>query len=246
MIKETSTCAYLMIIYTPRLCADIAFLPPQENAAHPITCKPVLSAGEIDAWSNAQLAHKAAHENGDEREKIKGDLPVGDLADKQHNPFAHYDKSAKRPIIGGIPVGAQSLVGSSPETTIEKSVVVGGGKETFLVTVASSTGETMSVSEMKKWNIGEREVELFKRNLKKLAGRKAWKLDLVDTPRGREFRGIIEAEDQVEDESGEEGKGGKRKGGGVGKGKGTDKGSESGDAEEEEEARAAVYYKDEL
>ncbi|OTA36250.1 hypothetical protein BTJ68_05475 [Hortaea werneckii EXF-2000] len=29
LIKETSTCAYLMVIQTPRLCDDVAFLPPK-------------------------------------------------------------------------------------------------------------------------------------------------------------------------------------------------------------------------
>lgn len=105
--------------------------------------------------------------------------------------------STKRgPIIGGIEVGAQVFVGSEGKV-IEKSVVVGGGKETYVGTVASSDGKQMSKDEMKKLNIADpKDVEKLKGNLKKLAGRKGWKLDLVDTPRGREFRGIIDAEDQ--------------------------------------------------
>ncbi|KAJ4403300.1 Protein OS-9, partial [Neurospora sp. IMI 360204] len=45
-IKEVTTCAYLMVIHTPRLCADVAFLPPKETKAHPITCRQVISSDE--------------------------------------------------------------------------------------------------------------------------------------------------------------------------------------------------------
>jgi protein OS-9 len=52
---------------------------------------------------------------------------------------------------------------------------------------------------MKKLGIMDpADVEKFKANIQRVAGRKAWKLDLVDTPRGREFRGIIETEDADE------------------------------------------------
>ncbi|KAH7319591.1 glucosidase II beta subunit-like protein-domain-containing protein [Stachybotrys elegans] len=37
-IKEVTICAYLMVINTPRLCNDVAFLPPQEKKANPISC----------------------------------------------------------------------------------------------------------------------------------------------------------------------------------------------------------------
>ncbi|KAL8964852.1 MAG: hypothetical protein Q9183_004175, partial [Haloplaca sp. 2 TL-2023] len=50
-IKEVSTCSYLMVIYTPRLCNDIAFLPPRENKAAPITCQEILaSTSDIPEW----------------------------------------------------------------------------------------------------------------------------------------------------------------------------------------------------
>ncbi|EAA34179.1 PRKCSH-domain-containing protein [Neurospora crassa] len=45
-IKEVTTCAYLMVIHTPRLCADVAFLPPKETKAHPITCRQIITSDE--------------------------------------------------------------------------------------------------------------------------------------------------------------------------------------------------------
>jgi protein OS-9 len=193
MIKETSTCSYLMIVDTPRLCHDVAFIPPQENLAHPITCQPVIPESQVEDWTVARLA--AA--------KIDADRLIAEHDDANLNPLREVaeglEGATKRgPIIGGIEVGAQALVGSEGKV-IEKSVVVGGGKETFIATVASSDGKQLSKEEMKKLNIADpKDVEKFKGNLKKLAGRKGWKLDLVDTPKGREFRGIIEAEDADE------------------------------------------------
>ncbi|TVY36630.1 Protein OS-9-like protein [Lachnellula subtilissima] len=47
-IKEVTTCSYLMVVYTPRLCNDVAFMPPKDNKAHPITCRVIVPEDEID------------------------------------------------------------------------------------------------------------------------------------------------------------------------------------------------------
>jgi protein OS-9 len=102
---------------------------------------------------------------------------------------------------------------------------------------------------MKKLNIQDpKDVEKLKRNVQKLAGRKGWKLDLVDTPRGREFRAIIEAEDEPEKkdkvDSGEEkGRGMKKEGEAKG-GKEREKGSDGVDEKVEEGSEEV--FKDEL
>ncbi|KAF2463014.1 Pkinase-domain-containing protein [Lindgomyces ingoldianus] len=233
MIKETSTCSYLMVIYTPRLCNDVAFLPPQENFAHPISCQPVIAESEIDAWTAAQLEDKAR-----EADRL--------MALENENPFREMEtgtegSSNRGPVIGGIEVGAHVLVGSEGKI-IEKSVVVGGGKEVYVGTVASSDGTQMSVADMKKLNIRDpKDVETMKRNLQRMAGRKGWKLDLVDTPKGREFRGIIEAEDQNEKEGGrmseEKGRGMRKDG---------EAEREKQSEEENEQDGSEEVYKDEL
>ncbi|KAL8781306.1 MAG: hypothetical protein Q9213_006054, partial [Squamulea squamosa] len=85
-IKEVSTCSYLMVIYTPRLCNDVAFLPPRENKAAPITCQEVLaSASDIPEWR--QRKQKDA-----ERKLVTA-------------------SSSGRPIVGGIEIGGMKLVG---------------------------------------------------------------------------------------------------------------------------------------
>lgn len=237
MIKETSTCSYLMVIDTPRLCNDVAFLPPQENAAHPISCQAVVSGSDVDDWEIARIEARIKEA---ERVIAKHDTvnnnPVRDVAEGAEG------STRRGPIIGGIEVGAQSLVGTEGKV-IEKSVVVGGGKETFVGTVADSDGKLMSREEMKKLNTEPKKVEELIKNLKRLAGKKGWKLDLVDTPRGREFKGIIEAEDADEYQEREE------KSDGMNSGKGGRKGGakqERKPEEEEEEVGSEEVYKDEL
>jgi protein OS-9 len=242
MIKETSTCSYLMIVDTPRLCHDVAFTPPQENLAHPITCEAVISESEVDAWTEAQIAAKlaaaerliAAHNTADDANTN----PLRDIADG-------LEGSTKRIVIGGIEVGAKQFVGSEGKV-IEKSVVVGGGKETFIGTVASSDGKQMSKEEMKKLNIVDpKDVETLKANLRKLAGKKGWKLDLVDTPRGREFRGIIDTEDQDSEKTKKKSTKNKDSDG-AGMGKEKDPEVEQGDEEEDMQEGSEEVYKDEL
>lgn len=238
MIKEVSTCSYLMIIYTPRLCNDGAFLPPQENLANPITCQPVLSESEIDGWNLAGLEEKVR-----ETERLIADYekeqPLGDMAE------GAAGTTKRRPIIGGIEVGAQSLVGSEGKV-IEKTVVVGGGKDTFAGTLATSDGKQMSAAELKKLNIDPKDVEKLKQNSQRIAGRKEWRLDLINTPDGREFRLVLEADER--EESKEKEKSVDEKGRGMGTGK-----DDVGKAAENDEGRGGEQqegseevYKDEL
>lgn len=243
MIKEVTTCSYLMIVDTARLCHDVAFTPPQDNDAHPITCQPVIPESQIEEWKTTSIMAKI-----NEAERL-----IAEHDNANSNPLREVTEglegSTKRgPIIGGVEVGAQALVGSEGKV-IEKSVVVGGGKETYVGTVASSDGKQMSKEEMKKLNILDpKDVEKFKGNLKKLAGRKAWKLDLVDTPRGREFRGIIEAEDVDDPKKGKKEKDGKD---GKSAEKKASKEAEQQEAEEAEDGDdsqegSEEVYKDEL
>ncbi|KAL5114731.1 Protein OS-9 [Pleosporales sp. CAS-2024a] len=244
MIKETSTCSYFMIVDTPRLCHDVAFLPPQDNSAHPINCQPVVPESEIDDWRAAAAARLASKITEAERLIAENDeansQPLGEVSEG-------LEGSTKRgPIIGGIEVGAQALVGTEGKV-IEKSVVLGGGKEVFVATVASSDGKQMTKEEMKKFNIADpKDVEKFKSNLKKLAGRKGWKLDLVDTPKGREFRGIIDA-DEV-DEGTKEGNKEKEREDKAGMGSSERQQAQEQAADEEDEAEegSEEVYKDEL
>jgi protein OS-9 len=223
-----------MIIHTPRLCHDVAFLPPQENLAHPITCRAVIPESEVDAWTVKKLEGKVRE--AERLASLENDNPLRDMQEGAEG------RTKKRPIIGGIEVGAHVLVGSEGKV-IEKSVVAGGGKETYLGTIANSAGLQMSKEEMKKLQIQDPdEVEKWKNKLAKTAGKgKKWKLDLVDTPTGREFRWIVENEDEEEDAE-KASSAGKAQEKGAGQGK-TEPKREANDAQQE---GSEEVYKDEL
>ncbi|KAE9976644.1 hypothetical protein BLS_001926 [Venturia inaequalis] len=192
LIKETAICQYVMVISTPRLCNDVAFQPPKASKPHAIACTPVLPEASIPAY----LAEKEAADS-----KIDANLDLF----LEEEVEAYLAKGIPLPttpiIIGDIEVGGHAIVPKGKK--IEKSVVVGGGKETLIATIAKSDGFIASDSDMKKVGIRtHREVEGVKKEVERVADGKAWRLDVVETPRGKELRGVIE-----EDEDGETTKG---------------------------------------
>ncbi|KAJ5026895.1 glucosidase II beta subunit-like protein-domain-containing protein [Bipolaris maydis] len=247
MVKETSTCSYLMIVDTPRLCHDVAFTPPQEKLAHPIICEPVIAESEVESWTAVQESTKlAAAERLIAAQKAADDANTNPLRDITTG----LEGSTKRgPIIGGIEVGAKKLVGSEGKV-IERSLVVGGGKESFIV-VASSDGKQMTKEEMKKHDIGNlKDVESFKNTLKKKAGKKGWKLVLATTRQGRELRGIIDTEDDVGEKKKKKKKDSDKDGdeeiAGMGREKQRKKDAQQEGEEEEVHEGSEEEYKDEL
>lgn len=231
LIKETSTCAYLMVIQTPRLCSDVAFQPRQKDAANPITCRPVFSPEAAETYERELKALKAA----DKEHDIWIQDPDAAAAFGMDHMLLNSPSSPK--IVGDVLLGGHSIV--PQDFVLEKSAIVGGGKETYIETVANSEGRMLTQAEMEKLGLGDaRAVEELKKKLEKIAGQGGtWKLDVIDTPRGREYRGIIGDEDEDEEEGGESGKGEEKGKEGDG---GGDGGEQSGEGSQEE------FYKEEL
>ena len=126
-----------MVISTPRLCNDIAFMPPQIEKPHPIACREIVSTAEEEADWRMRTESKAREEMRAatlQQEALKDQMLGGNPVGQQQN----------RPLVtGGITVGAQILVGSTPELTISASSIIGstspqqnerghGQKEEFL------------------------------------------------------------------------------------------------------------------
>ena len=61
-IKETSTCSYLMVIHTPKLCNDMAFVPVKRvgegEGVHEIMCYKVGNREEIEGGVNEEVDTK--------------------------------------------------------------------------------------------------------------------------------------------------------------------------------------------
>ncbi|KAI9819474.1 MAG: Protein OS-9 [Pycnora praestabilis] len=180
-IKEVTTCSYLMVIYTARLCNDIAFLPPHENKANPIACREVVPAHAISDWK-AQKTSEA------ERKLLSSADP-------------------SRPVIGGVEVGGQKMVGMEGRR-IDASKVAGGGAnaggagssgpgEVVIVAInegraKGGKGKRLSSEELEKLNLDPEAVERFKKELQEMAGDEGWKLEVVEKDDGQELRGTIE------------------------------------------------------
>lgn len=186
MIKETSTCSYLMVIHTPRLCNDVAFQPQQVDKPNAISCQEIVSEEGVEEWKSWKEELM--------REHMKAMEAQSELAAQ----IAGEGGKALPPaplIIGGIEVGAQQLVGGSPERTIKASNIVSGGKKSgkgdqYLATLARYDGKettVMSDKEMNKLGLSavKDDADKYREKLMKAAaGGVPWKLELWRTDRG--------------------------------------------------------------
>ncbi|OAL35873.1 hypothetical protein AYO20_04779 [Fonsecaea nubica] len=175
-IKETATCAYLMIIYTPRLCNDVAFQPPKESRAHPITCREIISEDDVEAW-------EARHEE-------EGSRQVG-----QGQP--------QQIMLGNVEVGAMKLVGREGKR-LERGRIVLTKDEKAETVIMQKKGQIsgMSKAELDKLDLSQEDIDAFRKELQKLAGSKDWKIERLDDINGHiQLRGVVATD---EDEEGEE------------------------------------------
>ncbi|KAI4113785.1 MAG: hypothetical protein LQ345_005313 [Seirophora villosa] len=185
-IKEVSTCTYLMVIYTPRLCNDVAFLPPRENKAVPITCEEVLaSTSDVPEWRERKQKEK-------ERKLIAA-------------------SSSGRPVVGTIEVGGMKLVGKEgqrletpPNTAFTMSGEGTIKSETLARQESKEDGAKVtkvSDEELKKMGLDPEIVDRARKDLAEVAGGKGWKLEVFEVGEGaRELRGVVEGEEDKADE----------------------------------------------
>ncbi|MCJ1472625.1 hypothetical protein MMC13_001274 [Lambiella insularis] len=181
-IKEVATCAYLMVIYTPRLCNDVAFLPPKETKAHEIVCQEIVPQDEVEEWQ----ARKAAEADRKALNAGKSETPT-------------------RPVVGGIEVGGMKIIGKDGRR-IEPPKATSPSDGKADVVAKSDPNEKggkiqkLSAEDLKKLDLDPDVVEELRKKLQELAGDKGWTLEVVDAPGGfRELRGIVEGDDEEDD-----------------------------------------------
>jgi protein OS-9 len=254
LIKETLTCAYLMVVETPRLCNDVAFQPPQKDEANSITCRPVLLPEEAETYEK-------------NRKALKKELTEAQIWEANPEAAAAFgingdsDETLPIQIVGDIIIGGHAIVPEDVE--IQKSGIVGGVKEKFVETIASSWGKDLALSKADMERLGLKDgkaiekLEKLKKELKKKAKGDGWRLDVVDTPHGREYRGIygegVEEERAIDEAKGKAGKGknektaekaGKQEE--VPNAKEQEATEETESKGEEEQGREEEYYREEL
>ncbi|KAL2753402.1 hypothetical protein ACRALDRAFT_1082981 [Sodiomyces alcalophilus JCM 7366] len=112
-IKEVTTCAYLMVVNTPRLCNDAAFLPPKQTSANPINCRLVLDTddpGAEAAWRLQKTLRAEAEAALRPPHQTPPDDPL--FAENERPNLGTGGLYGQEPInIGGVVVGGRNVLG---------------------------------------------------------------------------------------------------------------------------------------
>lgn len=224
-IKEITTCSYLMLIHTPRLCEDIAFLPPKETRAHPISCQRIVESEEELAALRLRRSIEASEAQGigqSEQETAESETAEKAQQNKGSNKFGGME-------IGGVVIGGKQLHNSEdgqpppklkPPRGFVPSKGTSGSIETLAKALSKADGgkvEKMSDEDLEKLNLNPDAVEQFRKELEKIAGEKGWTLEVVETPGGApEIVGIVEEDqedqgDQEKEDGSQEGEGSEEK-----------------------------------
>jgi len=179
-IKEVTTCSYLMVIHTPRLCNDIAFMPPKESKANVINCRMIVPEDEITYRSELKTLEAELAATGTQAEP-----PIN---------------------IGGVILGGAKYVGKEGQRMPMPANFAVGATGTATEVIARMKGkaeggkfEMLSEEELQKLDLKPEMVEQLKDEIQKIAGEKGWRLEIVDVPGdAREIRGVVDGEDEDE------------------------------------------------
>jgi protein OS-9 len=183
-----------MVIDTPRLCSDVAFLPPQETKPHAIACTPVLPATSIPSYLAAKESSDAAADAEDDR-LTQELIDAVNLLETGQIPVRNIHTE----VVGNIEVGARKFI--PEDKKLEKGVIVGGGKEKFIATIASNDGFIVTDDDLARMKIKatRKHVEEFKEEVEREAKGRGWKLDVVEVGGHYELRGVIEQSNERAD-----------------------------------------------
>lgn len=211
-IKEITTCSYLMLVQTPRLCEDAAFLPPKETRAHPISCRLIIGSDEeAAAWHQRKtLEAREAMGVGDKEHLEVAQAGQQKLENGGQRTPAQQPNQFKGMQVGGVIIGSgqrsntedgQPLPKLKPPRNFVSGKISGGPLVEVLAHAKSKADggkvEVMSEEEIEKLNLNPEAIEEFQRELQKLAGDKGWKLEVVEVP-GEipEIRGVVETDEK--------------------------------------------------
>jgi protein OS-9 len=265
-IKEVTICAYVMVINTPRLCDDVAFLPPEENKANPITCRlitddekqapplidqhptnfPKLSEPieqEEEEWD--ELQHHTL--NGETTTTTTTPVTVGGVLVGGRKSLSAGDQDGQPPIVLTPPrnyMNTQQATEQLIKVLVQAASKEDGGKV-----------DRLSKEELEKLNIKLDMVEEMEEEMRRLAGDAGWQLEIVGgvDDDERQLRGWLHEDGEDDDGVDENAKGKKsgdkgeekKKGLGGKKGKGTDGGKRKKKGQDDEGSEEQ-FFKEEL
>ena len=197
-IKEVSTCSYLMMVYTPRLCNDVAFLPEREEKAEQIICREVVREEEEAEWKRRKSQEAEM--------KLVGRIE------------SEFSAKSSKVMVGDIEVGAMKQVGGdkgwlkTTEQTAGPAFTFGKGENTASQGQAIAHQHKMeeggavhklSDREMKSIGVNVKTANAAIKELQEVAQGKGWRLEVFNNNGNLEMRGVIDedSDDQGEDSS---------------------------------------------
>jgi protein OS-9 len=185
-IKEVTTCSYLMVIYTPRLCTDAAFMPVKDNKANEIVCRVIVPEDDM--------------EDRIEYRMIENELDA-------------VNAKIEKPInIGGVIVGAGKW---AAKDGARMPVPANFGKESqgkLIEVIARAKPkaeggqvEMATDADLRKLDLDPATVDELRKQVQKMAQEKGWEIKVVDEPGEiRTILGVVDGEDEDDDLEGSE------------------------------------------
>ncbi|KAK8093479.1 hypothetical protein PG997_000164 [Apiospora hydei] len=184
-IKEVTTCSYLMLVNTPRLCSDVAFLPPQETRANSIACRTIISDSEKAAWhAQKSLEAQAAMVGNKQQQQQKGPMTIGGVVIGAREMLGHGEDGKEAATLT-----APRQFRHDADTYVEiVALGSGGGKDG-----EDAAFEVLTDEELERLAIDPEVIEQLKKKLQEVAGDKGWKLEVVEDQDGqnRQIRGLL-------------------------------------------------------
>lgn len=255
-IKEVTTCTYLMVVHTPRLCEEVTFKPPEAVWANPITCRHIIHSEEEESAWRYQKRVEAGEFLG----------VTGTQKSRSKDPKNQFTGMT----IGGTVVGGQKAVGGGttkdgkPFRLIPPRHVSAAQKQVVVKEVLArkdkdaTTVETLNAEELKELEIDAKTLEDLRAEIERKTGNGGWRLEVIDAPgQPRQFIAVVDddAEGGGDHDNGvkkgnlpqDEGKRGEKKNVGNEKASGNDKGQRKNDESDDGfEGSEEVFFKEEL
>ncbi|TQS34326.1 hypothetical protein Golomagni_05295 [Golovinomyces magnicellulatus] len=190
-IKEVTTCSYMMIVYTSRLCSELEFLPTIENKNHTITCRMVVPEQDLSDKNELKILEA--------------------VIQASHLQITKESETPKT--VGGILVGGGRWINSESQRMAIPEIfgddfIKNEDKPVDSVTQSKSKaksgyGEAASEEDEEKTDLQPEMVDALRFELQKMAKERGWKIEIVKAPgETREVSASfnVENEENVEDE----------------------------------------------
>ena len=185
-IKEVTTCSYLMVIYTPRLCTDAAFMPAKENKANEIVCRLIVPEGDMEDRTELKMLE---NELDAANAKVEKPINIGGVI-VGGGKWAAKD-GARMPIPANF---GQENQGKVIEVIARAKPKSEGGQV-----------EMASDADLRKLDLDPATVDELRKEVQKMAKEKGWEIKVVDEPGEiRTILGVVDGEDEEDEEGSEE------------------------------------------